>query len=97
MLVAFVDVYGGVANGSCEKFVLAELYVSAVSEVLFREAVVDEIQFMAVFAHAHAEVVGFYVAVDVASLVEVLEGAEHLVEQEEARFEGEVFFGHHYF
>ena len=71
--------------------------MSAISEVLFWETEINEIQFMAIFAYAHAEVVRFYITMDVASFVDIFEGTEHLVEQEETCFEGEMFLGHHCF
>ena len=52
---------------------------------------------MAIFAYTHAEVVRFYVTVNVASFVDIFQGTEHLVEQEETCFEGEMFLGHHCF
>jgi hypothetical protein len=79
-----VGVDGGVAGRSRQVLPLSVGDVLPVSlNVAFRQSKIDEKHFMGSFVESHTEVVRFDVSVDEVPIVNILDPADHLIDEHE--------------
>ena len=83
-----MGVDGGVPGSSGEVFAFSVRDVFSVSlDVSFGESEIEKEDFVASFVESDTEIVGFDIAVDELSVVDVLDSLDHLVDEHEDSFE----------